>query len=147
MNGMKSSSHIFQGFGGLVMLVLIFVAAPFLGMGAYGLYRNLERLKTYIHVSGVVVANQSDYSDSALFPRVEFKTREGERMSFLDGVGSYPADYMVGESVQVIYNSANPKMAEINASKRLWLVPILFLVLGASFVGVGIFIARKINSV
>jgi len=69
---------------------------------------------------------------TAYVPRVAFETPDGERVVFLDGIGTVPAEFQVGETVEVLYDPADPDSARIRTWGRIWLGPVLLVALGAA---------------
>lgn len=57
-------------------------------------------------------------------PRFEYKTPDGELWSVLSGSGTMPAAYKVGEEIDVLYKSDDPRGARIDSVTDLWLMPI-----------------------
>lgn len=59
------------------------------------------------------------------YPRIHFKTENGQQVEFLSVQGISKDDYSVGEAVKVRYMSAHPEFAEIDSFPSLWR-PLLF---------------------
>ena len=53
------------------------------------------------------------------YPRVQFSGPNGEEINFTSSVGSSPASYDVGESVEVLYLPQAPQQAKINSFSSL----------------------------
>jgi hypothetical protein len=71
-------------------------------------------------------------------PVVAFTTRKGEAVAFTSSFSSRPPAYVVGESVEVLYDPRNTLDARINGFGSLWLGPWILGGLGALFTAVGV---------
>ncbi|QND54659.1 DUF3592 domain-containing protein (plasmid) [Phyllobacterium sp. 628] len=118
----------------------LFLAATIILFAATGIlllktHRFIVRAE---HAQGRVIAMMPERSrgdGSVVYkPVVEFNTPAGERIEFQSSVGSNPPAFETNEVVQVLYEPANPRSAEINSFWSLWLGPVittgLFLVFG-----------------
>jgi Protein of unknown function (DUF3592) len=126
----------FSGINVIVAVALAVFGSPFLGVGLFEAYKNLEERKQFVVVSGTVVGNSYSTTNDegvvsgAYYPQVEFETLQGLKVRFTDGAGSLPADYDIGDRVKVLYNPRNAKEARISSWKRLWLVPTILTTVG-----------------
>lgn len=111
--------------------------------GAFFLYQNkkafLEKADT---AQGTVIELLQSRSDNSTTykPLVSFKTKEGRQIEFTSSVSSNPPGYDEGETVEVLYDPADPKDANINGFASLWLGPLILGILGAVFSLVGFLI-------
>jgi hypothetical protein len=130
---------LFSRFNGLSLPVIAFVgllSSPFLGIGLYEAYETRKQLNAFTHTTGTVVDNSYSTSNhdgtlsGAYYPVVEFTDTNGTLVRFMEGVGSLPPDYTVGDQVAVVYDHLNPKDARIYTWKRIWFAPTLFIVVG-----------------
>jgi hypothetical protein len=90
-------------------------------------------------VSGTVVdlaASQS--GDGTTYrPIVQFKSKNGQTVTFESSTGSNPASYSQGQRVEVFYRQTAPQDAEINDLFSLWGPPAICGTLGAAFFAFG----------
>jgi hypothetical protein len=128
-------------FGGIGAAVLI--AGLLWGFNRYTLHRNGRRAVGKI-VSQEIEGPEADpnrpsNSDQSTFPRVEFETSGGEKIRFTGstGGGSGP-ETQVGHPVEVIYDPANPRNAQIASFSQFWLGPVAISLFGAIFLAMGI---------
>ncbi|WP_206733612.1 DUF3592 domain-containing protein [Flavobacterium sp. YO12] len=90
-------------------------------------------------VQGTVVELISKRSDNSTTyaPVVSFTTKAGNKIEFTSSVSSNPPSYSEGESVEVLYDPAEPKDASINGFASLWIGPLIFGILGTVFFLIG----------
>ncbi|MFP4299964.1 MAG: DUF3592 domain-containing protein [Spirulinaceae cyanobacterium] len=72
-------------------------------------------------------------SGSSSHPIVRFTTEAGETIEFRSNVGSNPPTYRPGETIPILYPPENPQRATINSFSSLWLLILIFTVVGGSF--------------
>lgn len=108
------------------------IGLPFLGLGLSEIKNTIIQQKNSIHCSRVVVDNvlQSGAGGSVYQAQVAFKTQHGVAIRFTDVRATYPALYHIGDTVQVFYNSNLPQGAQVFSFAHLYLIPIIFCVLG-----------------
>ena len=141
-----------DGFSLIILGVVALCSFPFLGVGLYEAYKAQHKLNSFVHTQGIVVdnfystTNDNGTVSGAYQPVVEFKLADGKSVRFTDGVGSLPPDYEVGSQVDVVYNPQNPKEANINSLKRVWLAPTIFIVVGLLPVIIAAVVMWKINN-
>ena len=124
---MRSTNKI-SFLGVLLPLVL---GLPFLVIGGVELAKMAQRVSASERVVGTVVDNLRETfgEGTAYVPVVEFVTvGEGEVVRFTDGIGSEPAQFEVGEQVEVVYDPATPRDARVATWMRLWFAPTLLVV-------------------
>jgi hypothetical protein len=97
-------------------------------------------LNTFVSTRGTVVAN--DYrafvsGGASYVAIVEFQTKEGKRVRFTDGIGTFPPEFQVGSQVDVLYDPNDTAKARINSWTRLWLAPTIFITVGTLPVLIG----------
>lgn len=108
--------------------------------GAIYLYINkqafLEKAET---TQGTVVEMIPKRSkDSTTYsPVISFTTKTGQQITYTSSVSSNPPSYEVGENVQIFYDPADPKDAEINGFFLLWLGVIILGFIGIVFFLIG----------
>lgn len=134
-------------FGAIILLICL----PFLAVGIYESGEAYAQLQTFSRAVGIVRGNSyltttSDVVVSGAYhPNIEFIDQTGEKNSFTDGIGSLPADYETGESVEVIYDSQNPLNARIYSWKRFRLAPFIFIAVGIVPALIAFLIMRKLD--
>ena len=74
------------------------------------------------------------------YPIVKFADRAGQEHTLYSSVGSYPPSYAVGDHAPILYDPADPKHAEINSFFSLWLLPLVFGILGSLDLLTGLFL-------
>ncbi len=108
--------------------------------GAFYLYQDKQAfLKRAETVQGTVVELISKRSDKSTTyaPVVAFATKAGNKIEFTSSVSSNPPSYNEGESVEVLYDPANPNDADINGFASLWLGTLILGILGTVFFLIG----------
>ena len=116
--------------------VLLCVAGPFLLIAVSMAVDNWRMLRAYATADGTVIDHAHGWSDDpndttgTFYPIVRYQPEDRRPHTFTDPVGSYPADYAIGETVPVLYNPADLSDARIPSWKRLWLLPTIFGVVG-----------------
>lgn len=131
--------NFFRLFEPLPTIIILAVAVPFLFIGITQLCKAQSMIENFTTTRGTVIGtdflrnvNPQDNSNSSwtIHPKVSFTTSQGEEISFTDPVGSYPADYEVGDKVEVLYNPKNPQEATIKNWKQIWFAPLWITVIG-----------------
>ena len=79
----------------------------------------------------------SDYNSTTYCPLVRYITKAGQTLTYDSDVCSSPADYKVGDQVQVYYDPQNPGKAQIKNFWSQYLQSITMGGLGLPFVGLG----------
>lgn len=109
-------------------------------IGAIYLYLDKQSfLKTANVAPGLVVELRASRSDNSTTysPVVSFTAKDGRQIEFTSSVSSNPPSYSEGESVEVVYDPANPYEANINGFSSLYLGPLILGILGTVFFLVG----------
>ena len=133
----------------LIFVIAAFCGLPFLGIGLQEAYRNNRQIENFAHAPGTVVGNSyatvfNDGNVSGVYlPVIEFVLPDKRMIRFTDQVGSFPPDYEIGASLEIIYNPENPADVRVNSWKRVWLVPILLIAVGSLPFIVGIIFTRR----
>jgi hypothetical protein len=128
----------------LIVGVVFAVVGVGLLIGDYFAYSNTRDFITKAKpamgvVEKMVYHNSSSSSGSGTYhPQVRFRDGQGQEILFEDSIGSNPASYRVGESVEVLYEVSNPQHAHVNSFVILWFEVLLFSTLGGVFTLVGI---------
>ena len=79
----------------------------------------------------------ADYNSTTFCPLVRYTTKAGQPLTYDSDVCSSPADYKVGDQVQVYYDPQNPGKAQIKNFWSQYLQSITMGGLGLPFVGLG----------
>jgi hypothetical protein len=112
------------------------IGAVALFIGAVGAFVKQQRtMSSRVQTTGTVVELVSRISASGrsnmICPVVEFTAPSGERIRFTSDFGSLPAKYSVGQSVNVRYDSIDPRKAEIDSAMNVWLMPVILVFMGS----------------
>ena len=118
-----------SAFGCITIPFLLIALVP-LGWGARNQWANGALARGGEVVSGRVTdvryvpANSSARSGrgSAMSPVVAFTTRAGEARSMVGRVNRYPVPWSVGDTVDVVYDAANPERADLRSEVSGWLL-------------------------
>jgi len=129
-----------------VIFGLFFVVGLGLFIGGIYSFQNTRRfLQTAIEVPGVVTENvwreerSSDNRASwAFYPRIRFRTSDGQNISFISNTGSSPPSYRVNEPITILYDPQQPYHASIKSFSELWMLPVLLCGMGSLFSSFGI---------
>lgn len=130
-----------------IISIISLVSLPFLWFGFTELKNTIIEQKNTIKVQGLIVENilQTGAGGSVCNPRVQFTTQKGEKISFVDKIGSYPADFEVGQKVKVLYHPDNPHQALLGSFKRTWLIPCILITVGLIPWILALLILRKLD--
>jgi len=115
---------------GCAMIFANLFLAGFCLWGAYAGYVNWKLENEGETTTGTVVRlEESDTTEGGCCvysPVVEFKVND-QTFSFEGNNASSPPAYNVGEEVSVLYDPANPDIAQINKWMERWLFPIIIV--------------------
>ena len=79
----------------------------------------------------------SDYNSTTYCPLVRYTTKAGQTLTYDSEVCSSPANYKVGDQVQIYYDPQDPGKAQIKNFWSQYLQSITMSGLGLPFVGLG----------
>jgi hypothetical protein len=82
--------------------------------------------KTVGKVVGLANARTSDHHLTYL-PVFEFRTNDGQIIHYTSTVASNPPPYQIGATVELFFQTKNPRQAKINSFSELWLTTIVLL--------------------
>ena len=104
------------------IFALCFIGAGVILLAISGILfvRELVFLGRAETTSGIVTAysTYTDSEDSTLYcPVIKYTTREGENNAYTSSSCSAPADFNIGDMVQMVYDPGNPKNVQI---KNIW---------------------------
>jgi hypothetical protein len=119
----------------VILLVngLFFVAIGIInfGIGAYFYSSTSAFVKRAITAPGTVTGLQGGSSGNAMMaPIIQFTDSIGKVHSITSSISSSPPSYVVGQSVQVLYEPGHPDGAIIKSFASIWFLTILFFGLG-----------------
>lgn len=133
-------------------LLLFFIGIVVVVTGIFAIIKIRRQLAGSSKAIGKVIAfgRISGQRGYLYCPQVEFVIPNGQTINFQSEVGSQPPAYNVGQTVQVVYQMANPNKAEIDSVMELWFTPgcmslmgLLFLFVGFMLFGLGVLIQIK----
>jgi nitrate reductase NapE component len=111
--------------------------------GIYAAWQTRQFLRIAEPASGIVTENvwqkstnpnQRGVYVSYAYPRIEFSTQDGQRISVLQSVsGSNPATYHANQRVTILYDPRDPQHAYIQSFASSWLLPLLLCGIGSVF--------------
>jgi|ERR1044072_5477160 hypothetical protein len=129
------------------MLIALLVGMMFFFIGLavliYSLVTFIKRrgqIADWAQAVGVVteLAPETGQRGYIYCPVVQFTTATGFPGKFTSSVGRNPAEYAIGQNVNIIYDPQNPQNAEINSSTSLWFVSGCSFALGLAFTALGL---------
>ena len=103
-------------------------------LGAFMFWRCYKRQTKGCVAEGIVVSHQERrHSDGTTYrPEVEFRTRDGEHITFVASTGSSRRP-TPGRKVKVLYYPADPEDADIASFGTFWVIPLLLMAFAAGF--------------
>jgi hypothetical protein len=108
--------------------------------------RHFVRRQAFVRTSAVApgeivkLREERDGTDlqRSSFPTVRFRNAAGHAFTFESGTGTGGDALHVGDAVRVRYQPDRPEIAEIDSFMSLWGPTLLFAILGAVFLFVGL---------
>ena len=98
------------------------IAAVILATACYFTYsHNRKLLARADRAAGTVVELRHGGGDSTYRPVVNFRTAQGQTVTFVTSWGTSPPAYSKGDQVTVLYHAATPDKAEIEGFLSQWL--------------------------
>jgi hypothetical protein len=70
---------------------------------------------------------------SMYLPVFRYRTNDGSAYEYTSTVASKPPAYKIGETATIFYLKKNPRSAKLNSFMELWLVKLIFTILGLFF--------------
>ncbi len=122
-----------------IAVLFIILGIPFLVFATYSLSMSVNFINRTVATEGTVVQHRilpgtDDYGTHVYIPVVEFRTNEGQSITFEDG----SVVISVGEKVPVRYDLSNPSDARIYSIINFWVGPSTFAVGSAVFSSIGL---------
>jgi len=139
-----------QAFQGILFMAISGVITLLVGLAAADQRHFVASAKP---AKGTVVTMLTEHHDNKTRyrPEIQFTAPDGQPVKFRSGMSSSPPAYRVGEAVDVLFDPADPRKAEIDDFKTLWmgyliggLMGLLFLVIGGAVAVKGLRAVKKI---
>jgi hypothetical protein len=114
-----------------VLGITLLTGSPFLSIGIYESVKITAITRNTVETTGTIVENEFLIDPSNIqgySPIVEFTTREGRSIRYLDLLFTSDPAFEPGEKIAVIYRKENPENAHIVTG--IWRRPMLFLIIG-----------------
>jgi len=130
----------------LIFGICFVVGLGLLAGGFYSVQHTRQFLRTAVEAPGVVTENLRQESSSSdrsglswsFYPRIRFRTSDGQEIVFISNTGTNPPVYRVNEPVTVLYDPRQPHHASIKSFAQVWMLSIILFGVGALFSSVGI---------
>lgn len=124
----------------LVGVMFFFIGIAVLIYSTVALIKRRRQIAEWAPGVGVVTGfvTESGQRGYIYCPVVQFTTATGLPFNFKSSVGSNPAQYAVGQNVNIIYDTLNPQNAEINRNTSLWFVSGCSFAMGLAFTALGL---------
>ena len=140
----RTVDKVYRAFMDHIWTGLIFVAIGAAGVAvAFFSWLNTRRfVAESVAVSGEVVGLLERDGDGVTYsPVIRFPGPGGRPYEFTETTSSSPPGYSVGDRVEVLYHSQDPKRARVASPFRLYLLEMIFGSLGTVFFIVGLLVA------
>lgn len=127
-----------------LMICAIPIAMGALGLAiSFGLFLHERNLTgTFVHAQGQVVGTQERarrFSSTHLYSAViAFKTENGQAVTFVQGSSSSGNTFTSGDTVDVLYDPANPQRAQLDSFWERWGAATILFVIGAPLFALGV---------
>lgn len=143
----------------LIFTIFGVVGVGLLAGGIWSVLRTRQFLQTAVSVPGVVVENvwREDRTTTgnarregvtwAYYPRIRFRTADGQDINFVSNIGASPPSYRVNEAVAILYDPRQPSNASTSSFASLWVGSIVLLGMGVMFAspGIGFIVWKRVN--
>jgi hypothetical protein len=120
---------------------LIFIAGAAVKIAGNVFFLRLAK-KTIGTVVGFQTGLTSD-RHTVYLPVVEFSPVAEHKVQITSTVGANPPDYRIGDSVEVRFMPKKPHAGRIYSFSEMWILPLIFLVIGLIVLGTGFFLLPK----
>lgn len=130
----------------VVRLVFGIFAVVGLGLligGLFSFQHTRHFLQSAVPAPGVVIenvwreTNTNSGTSGSFYPRIHFRTADGQEISFITNTGASPPSHRVNEPVTILYDPQEPHNASIKSFTDLWLLPTILGGLGIVFCSFG----------
>lgn len=114
-------------------IIVILAAIVPLGVSAYLFMNTRKFVNAATKTKGTVIRldpREGSKGGTIYLPIFEFRTLDGQVITVAHDSAQKPAQYKVGQSIDVLYNPENPQDAKISGSTNLYMLPVIFAVVG-----------------
>jgi len=129
----------------LILGIFTVIGLVLLVGGGVSFQHTRRFLATAVSVPGVVTENvwqdlrpSNNAVRGDFYPRIRFRTRDGQEISLITNTGSNPPSFRVNEPVAILYDPQQPYHASIQSFSELWFLPTLLGGMGIIFCSVGL---------
>lgn len=128
-----------QFFGGLFCLA---VGAAFWAAAGFSWMRTRRFIEESVPAFGEVVELREHHDEGVTYaPVVRFTGPGGRVVEFTESVSSNPPAHRVGERVKILYRPEDPTRARVASTLNLYLLAMIFAVIGGIVSIVGLLLA------
>lgn len=124
-----------------IVFTIFFVAGILFLLGtALTLYSGMDMAKKGVETTGVITdldVSISDDKSKSYFPIIEFTTQDNQKIEFRSSMGSSSYRGSIGQSIDVLYDPADPHDAVINSLFGVYGLSIIFGIFGGVFTLIG----------
>ncbi|MEQ4675082.1 DUF3592 domain-containing protein [Providencia vermicola] len=120
--------------------IFLVIGLLFLVGTAFALYSGMDMAKNGIKTTGIVTdldISVSEDKSKTYFPIIEFTTLENQQIEFRSSMGSSSYRNSIGQSIDVLYNPANPQDAIIDSLFGVYGLSIILGIFGGVFTLIG----------
>lgn len=120
----------------IICLLVSLIPIGIIGGGLYWVVKKNERFEKYKKIKGEIVALNIKKTDNyydregVYFPKIRYYDDNGEGHTFELKVGSKNPSEQIGEKVDLLVNSENPKDAVIDSFISKWFGPTIVCIVG-----------------
>ncbi len=114
-------------------IIVILAAIICLGISTYLFINTRKFVSTATKTKGTIVRLdpcEGSKGGTIYLPIFEFRTLDGQVITVAHDSAQKPAQYQVGQSIDVLYNPENPQGAKIGNSTNLYMLPVILAVGG-----------------
>lgn len=110
----------------LILQGVSFVCGLFAAISGY---RTLRHLATSVrgHAKVTKLVKVSDGFKPLFRPVFAFKDESGKKHTVSSSIASYPAPFVVGETIEILYPPGKPSLAEYRSHFSLWGLTVFFV--------------------
>lgn len=128
-----------QFFEGLFFLVL---GGAFCAAAVFSWMRTRRFVEESVHAFGEVIKLVERYDEGVTYaPVVRFTGPDGRIVEFTESVSSKPPAHRVGERVKILYRPEDPTRARVASKLNLYLLALIFAIVGGSVSIIGLLLA------
>jgi hypothetical protein len=129
----------------IIFWIFCAMALAFLAVAGFGTWLQLGKggdehaTATVVRLETSRLRSGSSGSYTTTYcPVIAFTTRRGERVEIASRTCSSPSAYLVGETLAVDYDPADPRNAAFGGFFTRWLITLVFGILAAIFIGLSV---------